>query len=623
MRLIRRLDIFVVKNFFTLFAGTFCVSLFIVMMQFLWRYVDELIGKGLSMMILAKFLFYSGETLVPMALPLAILLASLISFGNMGERFELLSIKAAGIPLTRTFRPLIFVNILLACASFYFQNNIAPRSEAKLRQLLFSMRAKSPELDIPEGVFYDGIQGVNMFVKHKDKETGMLYDMIIYNLKDGINNAHIILADSGRLVTSFDKKNLVLHLYNGEQFENLNGAAVQARNVPYRRETFVKKDFIIDFDMNFTLAEEETFKDNERAKDIPHLLTSVDSLSHYYDSVGHVFYDDMRCSALFFSNTSQARRRNYETGKVESIVPANLVHIDNDTIVIDSIYNRLSASVKQRVIYAAMQKTSIMKNESEYRTDVMEYGSYKIRRHWMAFWQKFTMSLSCILFFFIGAPLGAIIRKGGLGLPAVISVIIFILYYLVDNTCMKMGRDGVWPVWLGMWMSSFVMAPIGIFFTIKSNNDSVVFNKDSYIAVIRNILGIRQKRNIVLKEVIINDPDYSLIMNILDKIIAESKLYRRKYKSLRLKAILGIIFTKRRDEHIQYIDKAVEYVTDALSYSRDKQILMLVNKMPVLDIYSFRFYRRAPRDLKQVIATSLQLRNRCEELVGKEMKLSS
>ncbi len=616
MRFVRRLDIFVVKNFLTLFAGTFCISLFVVMMQFLWRYVDELIGKGLSMMIMAKFLFYSGETLVPMALPLAVLLASLISFGNMGERLELLSMKAAGIPLIRVLRPLIVVNILLAVASFYFQNNIAPRSEVKLRQLLFSMRAKSPELDIPEGVFYDGIQGVNMYVEHKDKETGMLHNLIIYDLKEGVNNAHIILADSGRLITSYDKKNLVLHLYNGEQFENLNGAALQARNVPYRRETFVRKDFIIDFDMNFQLAEEENFKDNDRAKNIAHLMSSVDSLTHYYDSVGHVYYDEMRCSSHFLSNTSQARRRNFETGAIDNVAPQKLVHIKNDTINIDSIYKHLDIGTKQRVIYAAMQKTTIMQNESQYRTEVMDWGSYKIRRHWMSFWQKFTMSLSCILFFFIGAPLGAIIRKGGLGLPVVVSVIIFILYYIVDNTCMKMGRDGVWPVWIGMWVSSFVMAPLGVFFTVKSNNDSVVFNKDAYISFLRKMWGIRPKRHIVLKEVIINDPDYPVLAAILDNIIHQSREYRIHHKIFHLKEIMTIVFTKQRDEQIQRIDSAVEYVVDALSNSRDKQILMDVNKMPVLDIYSFRFYRRIYLDLKQVIATSQLLKHRCLEIGG-------
>ena len=623
MRFIRRLDIFVVKNFLTLFAGTFCISLFVVMMQFLWRYVDELIGKGLSLMIMAKFLFYSGLTLVAMALPLAVLLASLISFGNMGERLELLSMKAAGIPLFRVLRPLIVVNILLAIASFYFQNNISPRSEVKLRQLLFSMRAKSPELDIPEGVFYDGIQGVNMFVERKDKETGMLYDLIIYNMKDGANNAHIILADSGRLVTTRDKKNLVLHLFNGEQFENLNSAALQARNVPYRRETFVKKDFIIDFDMNFQLAEEENFKDNAGAKNIKHLLTSVDSLTVYYDSVGHVYYDEMRCSSLFLSNTSQARRRNFETGKIDDITPKNLVHIENDSVNIDTIFKRLDVSTKQRVIYAALQKTNIMRNESEYRTDVMDYGNYKIRRHWIAFWQKFTMSLSCLLFFFIGAPLGAIIRKGGLGLPVVVSVIIFILYYIVDNTCMKMGRDGVWPVWIGVWVSSFVMAPVGVFFTVKSNNDSVVFNKDAYFSFFRKLWGIRPKRHLAMKEVIINDPDYPIVAMILDNIINQSRDYRRKHKIFRLKEIMNIVFTKDRDEQIQKIDSAVEYVVDALSNSRDRQILNQVNKMPVLDIYSFRFYRRIYLDLKQVIATSQLLKHRCEELGGLQLDLET
>ena len=615
MRLIKRLDIFVVKNFLTLFAGTFCISLFVVMMQFLWRYVDELIGKGLSMMVLAKFLFYSGETLVPLALPLAILLASLISFGNMGERLELLSMKAAGIPLVRVLRPLIVVNILLASASFYFQDNIAPRSEIKLRQLLFSMRAKSPELDIPEGVFYDGIQSVNMYINHKDKETGMLYGLIIYNLKDGVNNAHIILADSGRLETSYDKMHLLLHLWNGEQFENLNSAAVQARNVPYRRETFVMKDVLIDFDTNFNLVEEENFKDNEGAKDIKHLLTSIDSLENYYDSVGHSFYDDMRCGPLFISNTTMARRRNFETGKVENIAPADIKHIENDTLNIDSMFYRLDAANQQRAVFAAMQKTNMLQMDTDYKGDVMRYANTNIRRHWIAFWQKFTMSLSCLLFFFIGAPLGAIIRKGGLGMPVVISVIIFIFYYIINNSGMKVGREGSIPVWFGMWVSTFVMAPLGVFFTVKSNNDSVVFNKDAYVAFFRKLWGIRQKRNITKKEVIINDPDYPAIASILGNIIAESKAYRKLHRFFHLPEILRLVFSEKRDQRIEHIDNAVEYVVDALSNSKDKQILMQVNRMPVLDIHSFRYYRRIRRDLKQVIRTSETLKQRCEELV--------
>lgn len=614
MRLIKRLDIFVVRNFLTLFAGTFCISLFVVMMQFLWRYVDELIGKGLSMMVLAQFLFYSGETLVPLALPLAILLASLISFGNMGERLELLSMKAAGIPLTRVLRPLIVVNILLALASFYFQDNIAPTSEIKLRQLLFSMKAKSPELEIPEGVFYDGIQSVNMYVGHKDKETGMLYDLIIYNLKDGTNNAHIILADSGRLETSYDKMHLLLHLWNGEQFENLNSAAVQARNVPYRRETFVVKDVLIDFDTNFNLAEEENFKDNEGAKNIEHLLTSIDSLKQYYDSVGHSFYDDMRCGPLFIVNTTMARRRNFETGMVEDLTPKDVVHIENDTLHPDTMFRRMDAAAQQRAVFSAVQKTAMLQMDTDYKGNVMRYADVQIRRHWIALWQKFTMSLSCLLFFFIGAPLGAIIRKGGLGMPVVISVIIFIFYYIINNSGMKVGREGSIPVWFGMWVSTFVMAPLGVFFTVKSNNDSVVFNRDAYVNFFRKLWGIRPKRHITKKEVIINDPDYPIVADILSNIIRESKDYRRHHRLFHIREVMHLVFSKQRDPQIVRIDNALEYVVDALSNSKDKQILMQVNRMPILDIYSFRYYRRIRRDLKQVIRTGEVLRQRCEEL---------
>ncbi|MBQ9640026.1 MAG: LptF/LptG family permease [Bacteroidaceae bacterium] len=614
MRFIKRLDIFVVKNFLTLFAGTFCISLFVVMMQFLWRYVDELIGKGLSMMVLAKFLFYSGETLVPLALPLAILLASLISFGNMGERLELLSMKAAGIPLIRVLSPLIGVNVLLALASFYFQDNIMPRSEVKLRQLLFSMRAKSPELDIPEGVFYDGIQSVNMFVDHKDKETGMLYGLIIYNLKDGVNNAHIILADSGRLVTSYDKMHLLLHLWNGEQFENLNSAAVQARNVPYRRETFVAKDVLIDFDTNFNLVEEENFKDNEGAKNIAHLLTSIDSLENYYDSVGLSFYDDMRCGPLFMSNTAMARRRNFETGQVENIAPKDLKHVKNDTLSVDSMFDRLDVATRQRAVFSAIQKTNMLQMDTNYKGDIMDWGNVNIRRHWIAFWQKFTMSLSCLLFFFIGAPLGAIIRKGGLGMPVVISVIIFIFYYIINNSGMKVGREGSIPVWFGMWVSTFVMAPLGVFFTVKSNNDSVVFNKDAYVSALRRLWGIRQKRNITRKEVIINDPDYAILSIILGNVITECQAFRKTHRFFHLPEVLRLVFSKKRDHQVEQIDSAVEYLVDELSNSKDKQILLQLNRMPVLDIYSFRYYRRIRRDLKQVIRTSEILKLRCEEL---------
>ena len=233
---IKKLDLFILKSFLLLFAGTFFICLFIFMMQFLWRYVDELVGKGLEMSVLVQFFYYSGLTLIPLSMPLAILLAALITFGNFGERFELLSMKAAGIPLLRIIRPLVIFCVFLSCISFYFQNVVAPQAQSKLWHLLVSMKQTSPELDIPESVFYDEIDGYNIYVKQKDRETGIMKDVLIYNFSEGFENAHIIWAAEGKMEMTADKQHLQLHLYNGEQFENLKSQTIAAQNVPYRRE---------------------------------------------------------------------------------------------------------------------------------------------------------------------------------------------------------------------------------------------------------------------------------------------------------------------------------------------------------------------------------------------------
>ena len=238
-----------------LFIGTFFICLFIFMMQFLWRYVDELVGKGLEMSVMAQFFFYSALTLVPVSLPLAVLLASLITFGNFGERYELLAMKAAGISLLKIMRPLAFFVCGLVGVSFYFQNVVGPIAQAKLGTLILSMKQKSPELDIPEGVFYSEIKDYNLKVAKKNRKTGMLYDVLIYNMKDGFENAHIIYADSGRLEMTADKQHLWLHLYSGDLFENLKAQSLKSQNVPYRRESFREKHTIIEFNSDFNMVD--------------------------------------------------------------------------------------------------------------------------------------------------------------------------------------------------------------------------------------------------------------------------------------------------------------------------------------------------------------------------------
>lgn len=627
MKLIKRLDSFILGNFLTLFAGTFCISLFVVMMQFLWKYIDDLIGKGLTWDVYAKFFFYASETLVPMALPLAILLASLISFGNIGERLELLAIKAAGISLLRTMRPLIILISLLSVCSFYFQNNIAPDAQRNLLQLLTSMKMKSPELEIPEGVFYDGIDNINLYVKHKNKETGMLYDVVIYNMQDGVNRAHIILADSGRLETSSDKMHLLLHLYEGEQFENLQSNAVQARDVPYRRETFVEKHFIIDFDTNFNMADQEEVAGNAMTKDMEELTHDIDSMETYYDSLSTVFYANMRRSSLNIPH--KARISDYDSMSLANMSDSvrhilegeertylahqakQRVAVPNSSVNVDSLFKQTDSQEKQRVVMTALQKVSFEEMDATTSAYEMEWGDKQIRRHWIQFWQKITMSLSCLIFFFIGAPLGAIIRKGGLGFPVVVAVVIFIFYYIINTFGMKVGREGGMPVWLGMWLSTFVLTPLGVFFTVKSNNDSAVFNMDAYVLLWRKMLGIRPKRNITRKEVIIHDPDYAEMHHTLRQLITTSREYLGALPRSTFWGYMGYIFrfwfSKREDMQAEGINLMMEYVVEVLSNSKDRQVLKLLNGYPVVDTRSFRFYRRRRKDLRAIIKYSEQI----------------
>ena len=279
------------QSFVPLLVMTFFICLFIVLMQFLWRYIDDLVGKGLGFDVIAELFFYAALTMVPMALPLAILLASLMTFGNLGERFELTAMKAGGVSLLKTMRPLIILMGFIAVGAFFFQNNVLPIANTKMYTLLFSMRQKSPEVEIPEGVFYDQIPGVNLFVDHKDRETGTLYDMTIYDVSRGFDNARIILADSGNLSTTEDKTHLLLKLYSGEQFENLREqtAGGRSKNQPYRRETFTEKDILIGFDNNFNRMDENNMRNQYVGKNISELRATIDSVEQRVDSIGNIY----------------------------------------------------------------------------------------------------------------------------------------------------------------------------------------------------------------------------------------------------------------------------------------------------------------------------------------------
>ena len=288
---IKKLDIFITKQFGLLFLGTFFICQFVLMMQFLWRYVDDLIGKGLSLEVMAQFFWYMGLMLMPQAFPLAILLSSLIAFGNLGESSELTAIKSAGISLLQAFRSLIVISILMCFVSFYFQNIVGPMANRSFYQLLLGMKQKSPELEIPEGVFYGGIPGSNIYVQKKDLNTGMLYGIMIYRMTSSYEDQAIILADSGMMQSTAEKKHLLLTLYNGVWNENMRSSDVAGTaDVPYRRETFATKRILLDFDGDFSLADINDISSDARAKGLGKILHDLDSIKEFNDSVGRATY---------------------------------------------------------------------------------------------------------------------------------------------------------------------------------------------------------------------------------------------------------------------------------------------------------------------------------------------
>jgi len=567
---LKKLDIFILKSFLLLFSGTFFICLFIFMMQFLWRYVDELVGKGLEIGVLAQFFFLSGLTLIPLSLPLAILLAALMTFGNLGEKYELLSMKAAGIPLLRIIRPLVILCLLLSGVSFYFQNVIAPKAQKQLWTLLVSMKQTSPELDIPEGVFYSDIEGYNIYVKKKDRETGIMKDLLIYNLSDGFENAHIIWASEGSMETTADKQHLYLHLYDGEQFENLKSQTIDSKNVPYRRETFREKHIMIDFDGGFNMIDGGYLGDRADTKNMAEISHSIDSLSYRADSIGRAMYTEIKNSTY----------RDLTLTKRDSLLIAQeqLPNVLNS----DSIFGTYTLAEKEKALRNATDRLGTLANDWRQKSLQMKYVDHEIRQHRWKWHSKITLSLSCLLFFFIGAPLGSIIRKGGLGLPVVISVIIFVLYYIIDSGSTRVARSGEMNMTLGIWTSTLVLAPLGAFFTYKSNKDSVVFNLEVYINFFRWLFGLRSSRHVFKKEVIIEDPNYASVYAELSDISARCRNYLDTHRLGSAPNYYRIFTNDGPSNAIAEINEKMEKVIEELSNSKDSPILNALSTYPIL-----------------------------------------
>lgn len=572
--IVKRLYRFMLQSFLPLFLMTFFICLFIVLMQFLWKYIDDLVGKGLEIHVIGELFFYAALTMVPMALPLAILLASLMTFGNLGERFELTAMKASGISLIKSMRPLIVFIILVAIGAFFFQNYVLPVAQTKMWTLLYSVRQKSPELEIPEGVFYDQIPGYNFYVEEKDRESGALYDMMIYDVSRGFENARIILADSGHLKLADDKEHLFLQLHSGEQFENLreNSAGGQSQNQPYRRESFKLKEILLAFDANFNRMDESGMRNQYVGKNIAELQATIDSVSERVDSIGAIYAKELKESP--YLRIPYYRDRVVDNQRVQE--PQQPVAM-KEPMPVDSIFYKERPGMTPSYLAQALLKAQRVKQDYEFKSYQMEDYRKTIRRHGIEMQKKFTLSFACLIFFFIGAPLGAIIRKGGLGTPLVISVFLFIVYYIIDNTGYKMARDGKLAVWQGMWLSAAVLTPLGVFFTYKAMKDSAVFDIDAYKNFFRRITG-KMKRELEVKEFTMQEVEPHEALELLRVLQSSATELSKEYSSMKLPKKIYYLFRRfpLRDNAQGALNDAVDY----LSNTRQKNVIRLVNTFP-------------------------------------------
>lgn len=472
----KKLDSYLYKQFFPIFVGTFLICLLIVEMQFTWKHISDLVGKGIGLSVFAEFFLYSSASLVPMALPLAILLASLMTFGNLGENFELTAMKSAGISLFRIMLPLILFISIVCVGAFYFSDNILPKAQTKLWTLIFSLRQKSPELEIPTGEFYDGISGYHIYCEAKDGTY--LKNIMIYDFSRGFQNSNVTLADTGKIAFTADKKYLMITLLHGESFENLKGQKMSysSTSIPYRRETFKEKEILLDFNTAFNRYDESILKGEYISKNFKELLQTIDSVQVVVDSNSVALGKNLIAH-------NYLGRENFNTA--HPLPKINNVRAQK----FDSLFVKMTSIEKQRIVDETMDIVKRKKEANLYNSMSIDNDISKIRRHQIELHRKFTLSFACLIFFFIGAPLGAIIRKGGLGMPIVVSVVMFIVYYIIDNTGFKMAREVLWDTWQGMWLSSAVLLPVGIFLTYKAAKDSELFRNEAYLKIYQKIIS--------------------------------------------------------------------------------------------------------------------------------------
>jgi len=481
---LKKIDLFISKSFLGPFIVTFLIVTFALLLQFLWLYIDELVGKGLSFFVIAEFLGWGAATLIPLVLPLATLFASIMTMGGFGENNELLAMKAAGISLPRILTPLIVLSFIISIGAFFAANNLIPVAYNNIYSLRDDIGKTKEEIRIPTGVFYDGIEDYIVRINRRDDKTGRIYNVMVYNHKEKRGNTSLTLADSGSINLTKDKKNLVFTLYDGYSYEE---PVRDPGDTGYalRRVGFTKQEMVISLEnYAFQRSDQGRFSKEVMSQNLNQLNHARDSLDSAY-----THNKEYQLKNLFSSGGFGFPRQ----------LDSSFIKNYSSAINVDSIYRFNNLEEEKGTIRTALaQIANAITVLDNYQIDEYQY-SYPLRKVRVERYRKFTLSIACLIFFFIGAPLGAIIRKGGLGTPVVVSMFFFIIYWVIDISGKKLATDGVITPALGTLISSLILFPMGAYLTWKSTRDSSIFNAEVYILFFKNLFQ-RVKRVVTLKD---------------------------------------------------------------------------------------------------------------------------
>ena len=588
-------DKYILRTFIPLFVMSFAVCWFIVVMQFLWRYIDELVGKGLSGFMLLKIIFYAALSFIPMSLPLGILLASLMTLGNLGERLELLALKASGIRLYRIIRPIMLLVLAMACGLFYFQNDLMIRAQVRMWTLVITAKYAAPEMEITPGVFYTGIPGYSLYAKDRDAGTGLMHRMMVYDMSRGYLNPRIIRADSGRLVMDKSKKFLVLKLYQGQSFENIQTQSYNTSTdaVPYMLPHFDYSETFIPFDANIKMQDEGELSSMYVGKNLHQLQRSIDSIRPILDST-RLSYAQVVGASLMESHygTSSYAYQDSATRAQEQV---RLAHLEQQTRHSKAEDASLTFTPQDslQAISMARDKADRVKEEASLYIDTDDAQFYQFRTLHQEWHRKFTFPVSCLIFALIGSSLGAIVRRGGIGMPIIISIFFFVVYFIIDSFGTNMLRNESIPIWLGMWLSNIVLFPVGIFLAYKANQDSSALNVEVYVIFFRKLFGFRGVRKVEYQELVIEEADYKA------GALAVTQALKHTDTLLQGPLFAGRIWSiwtrGAEQKQLATLSKELDDITEALRHTPSRLLVSKLCDLPLLPTRLSPFLPEAPR----------------------------